>query len=84
MSFVITLCIAANLAAQCNCDTASLKVRLETFTEVDSSLDSLWRVTQEELLVVQKDSIFADNRSQLTCVKRRIALIEQKRKELLD
>ena len=84
MSFVITLCIAANLAAQCDCDTTSLKVKLETFSEVNSSLDSLWRATQGELLVVQKNAIFADNQSQLTCVRRRLALIENKRKELLD
>ena len=84
LTFAIALCIAANLAAQCNCDTASVKVRLETFTEVNSSLDSLWRSVQEELLIVQKDAIFADNHAQLACVRRRFMLIEEKRKELLD
>ena len=82
--FAITLCIAVNLAAQCDCDTASLKVTLQAFSEANSSLDSLWRSVQEELLIVQKDAIFADNHAQLACVRRRLALIEQKRKELLD
>ena len=84
LAFAIALCIAASAAAQCDCDTTSLKVKLETFSEVSSSLDSLWRATQEELLITQKNSIFLGKPNQLACVKRRLALIEQKRKELLD